>query len=133
MNAISNFSVETTVGRAGRTILCIAVVVWGTVACSRCVAGESRTPKKHVPIAAMTLEWRFAERDMICPSNSVVRNLSAGKCKLQGEHGMTIWIIPGETIYTGVEFRFVEVPGKVEMTTISLQSASAAMDKAKPK
>jgi hypothetical protein len=102
-----------------------------TAAVAVCVAGESKLTKKDLPIAVLELKWTAPEADTVCPSNSVVRNLSAKPCVLKSADGMMIVTVPpGETVYTGIEFRFQNVPAKVEMTTIPFGIASAAMEKA---
>ena len=97
------------------------------------MADESKSPKKELPIAVMSLNWQTPKSDTVCPSNSIVRNFSTEPCVIKAtrEPQMTVTLSPGETVYVGIEFRFQKVPDKVEMTTIPFETAKAAMERAK--
>jgi hypothetical protein len=92
----------------------------------------SKPPKQDLPTAVMSLKWQTPKPDSVCPSHSIVRNRSAKPCvmKTTREPQITVTLSPGETVYTGVEFRFGPVPQKLEMTTIPLETTSAAMRQA---
>ena len=84
---------------------------------------EVAIKESYPPSAVRSLSWQTAKEDMICPSNSVVRNLSSEVCILDSTVGkISMPLMPGHTIFAGMEFRFIKVPDKVEMTTIPVNA-----------
>jgi len=77
----------------------------------------------YPPSAVRSLTWQTVKEGTICPSNSVLRNLSSEVCYLDSTVGkISVPLMPGQTLFTGTEFRLRNAPEKVEMTTVPVSA-----------